>query len=171
MKAWIALPVLPLLLAACGETDQPAVEAEKPGQVAEPAAIDLPSPPPKPQFTMILPGPEQKDPASLLSFWKGAVQAGDTDAARRAWRKEVRTGGTAPRWANLDGISVRFQGGQMEGAAGSLYYSVPVALVGTSIDETEVELTGQMTLHRVNDVPGASRDELSWRIESIDWDG
>ena len=59
----------------------------------------------------------------------------------------------------------------MEGAAGSLYYTVPIALVGTSIDETEVELKGEMTLRRANDVPGASPDELSWRIESVNWEG
>ena len=171
MKAWLVLSPMALLLAGCGDPDEPAVSADKVEPADEPRAVDLPPPPPRPEFTMILPGPDQKDPKSLLSFWKGAVEAGDTDAARRAWRKEVRTGGTAPRWANMDRIGVTFGEGQMEGAAGSLYYTVPVALVGTSIDEVEVELKGQMTLRRANDVPGASRDQLSWRIESVDWEG
>ena len=175
MKAWLALPApllaSALLLPGCGETDERTVEAETAEPTIDPQPVELPPPPPQPEFTMVLPGPDQKNPESLLSFWKGAVEAGDTDAARRAWRKEVRTGGTAPRWANLDRISVTFQDGQMEGAAGSLYYTVPVALVGTSIDEAEVELKGEMTLRRANDVPGASRDELSWRIESVNWEG
>lgn len=172
----LALPALALMATGCGESREPefeTLEAEPTEPQVEPLSIELddPEPPPRREFTMILPGPDQKDPKSLLSYWSGAVEAGDVDAARRAWRKEVRTGGTAPRWANLSNITVTSQDGRMEGAAGSLYYSMPIMLRGQSIDDADVELAGTMTLRRANDVPGANADELSWRIESIDWDG
>ncbi len=174
--ATLALPALALLTAGCGDNGQPAADTQDTQQAEpqlDPLSIELsdPEPAPKPEFTMILPGPEQKDPKSLLTYWSGAVEAGDVDAARRAWRKEVRTGGTAPRWANLSGITVTSGDGRMEGAAGSLYYTVPVTLKGKSIDNADVDLEGTMTLRRANDVPGASADQLSWRIESINWNG
>ena len=172
----LALPALALMAAGCGESQEPefeTLEAEPSEPQVVPLSIELndPEPAAREAFTMILPGPDQKDPKSLLSYWIGAVEAGDVDAARRAWRKEVRTGGTAPRWANLSNITVTSGDGRMEGAAGSLYYTVPVTLDGRSIDDVDVELAGTMTLRRANDVPGANADELSWRIESIDWDG
>ena len=172
----LTLSALAVLATGCEESGQPVAEAPETRTAqpeVEPLSIELsdPAPAPKPEFTMVLPGPEQKDPSSLVSYWSGAVEAGEVDAARRAWRKEVRTGGTAPRWANLSNITVTSGEGRMEGAAGSLYYVVPIALNGRSIDNAEVELAGTMTLRRANDVPGASADQLSWRIESIDWDG
>lgn len=156
----LALPAL--ALTACGPSEQP---VEVPAEEIEQTA------PPLPEFDMELPGPGQTDPADLTAYWKGAVEAGDTDAARRAWRVEVRTGGTAPRWANLSNITVAYGDGREEGAAGSLYYTVPVTLTGYTVDEVETALSGTMTLRRANDVPGADADRLSWRIASIDWDG
>ena len=51
--------------------------------------------------------------------------------------------------------------GESEGAAGSLYYTAPV----TVTDGTRV-LKGDVVLRRVNDVPGATEEQLRWHIES-----
>ncbi len=58
--------------------------------------------------------------------------------------------------------------GEVEGAAGSLYVTVPVQVYG------RIAATGkpwytlrQVTLRRVNDVPGSSEADRRWHIESI----
>ncbi|MDT0575407.1 hypothetical protein RM533_04325 [Croceicoccus sp. F390] len=122
-------------------------------------------------FNLHLPGPDQEKPEPLLRYWKQAVEAGDRTAARRAWRQGIGSGGTAPRWSNLSDIVVNYGTGRMQGAAGSIYYEVPVVLKGTGASGNDTTLEGRLTLRRVNDVPGANTEQLSWRIASIDWDG
>jgi membrane-bound inhibitor of C-type lysozyme len=58
--------------------------------------------------------------------------------------------------------------GQVEGAAGSLYVDVPVVIYGRLADGAEFHRKGNVTLRRVNDVPGATAEQLKWRIERID---
>ena len=54
--------------------------------------------------------------------------------------------------------------GQIEGAAGSLFVEVPVVVYGTMKTGEPVNLKGKVRLRRVNDVPGATADQLSWHI-------
>jgi len=49
----------------------------------------------------------------------------------------------------------------MEGAAGSLFYTVPV-----NIDDGARTISGEIVLRRANDVPGATREQLRWHVES-----
>lgn len=57
--------------------------------------------------------------------------------------------------------------GRIEGAAGSLYIEVPVVLYGRYATGAEYHASGKATLRRVNDVPGATPEQLKWRIETI----
>ena len=57
--------------------------------------------------------------------------------------------------------------GPVEGAAGSLYVQVPVVLYGRYVTGGAYRRAGQVTLRRVNRVPGATAAQLSWRIERI----
>ena len=54
--------------------------------------------------------------------------------------------------------------GEIEGAAGSLFVEVPVVVYGTTKTGEPVNLKGKVRLRRVNDVPGATPDQLSWHI-------
>lgn len=54
--------------------------------------------------------------------------------------------------------------GEIEGAAGSLFVEVPVVVYGTMKTGEPVNLKGKVRLRRVNDVPGATPDQLSWHI-------
>ena len=56
-----------------------------------------------------------------------------------------------------------------EGAAGSIYVNVPTVLYGKRGSGAEFSRSGQMTLRRVNDVPGSTETQRRWHIESAAW--
>ena len=58
--------------------------------------------------------------------------------------------------------------GVVEGAAGSLYVSVPVVTYGRLANGGPLHQSGAAVLRRVNDVPGASAEQRRWRIERFD---
>ncbi len=58
--------------------------------------------------------------------------------------------------------------GRIEGAAGSLYISIPVRIQATRKTGEEVRVSGEATLRRSNDVPGATPEQLSWHVMRIE---
>ena len=58
-------------------------------------------------------------------------------------------------------------GGQ-EGAAGSIYLSLPLTVSG-KIDGKDASRSGSIVMRRVNDVPGSTEKQRQWHIERIDW--
>ncbi len=58
--------------------------------------------------------------------------------------------------------------GRVEGAAGSLYIEVPVTVTGMLTSGRPYRLEGPVTLRRANDVPGATAEQLQWRISISD---
>jgi hypothetical protein len=58
--------------------------------------------------------------------------------------------------------------GPIEGAAGSLFVTVPVQVNAQKRSREKVRLVGEVTLRRVNDVPGSTPEQRSWRIFRID---
>jgi hypothetical protein len=68
----------------------------------------------------------------------------------------------------LQNITVAVSGGDMEGAAGSIYYTVPTTISGTGPDGGRQVLKGEVVLRRVNDVDGATPSQLKWHIVQVD---
>ena len=58
--------------------------------------------------------------------------------------------------------------GDQEGAAGSIYVSVPLTLSGTAHGK-HLSRSATAILRRVNDVPGSTEAQRHWHIERIDW--
>jgi len=81
---------------------------------------------------------------------------------------------TAEQFAQSNAIFDEVHGevyapGQVEGAAGSLYVTVPVKLYGKVTPGGDFERKGVATLRRVNDVPGSTEEQRRWHIAKIDW--
>ena len=96
------------------------------------------------------------DDAQDLWSEKGAVGAEDDEAFARRFRNfsEIHANIGAP--------------GEMEGAAGSSYVTVPVQVYGRlAVNGKPWYMLRQVVLRRVNDVPGSNEADRRWHIESI----
>jgi hypothetical protein len=58
--------------------------------------------------------------------------------------------------------------GKLEGAAGSVYVTVPFQLYGKLQSGGDFAEAGTATLRRVNDVPGSTREQRQWHIVKFD---
>ena len=93
------------------------------------------------------------------------------------------------RWAEANGlwgntaVAAEFEGklsqfsqvhleignpGDPEGAAGSIYVTMPVIFYGDQLDGQPFRRAGEVTLRRVNDVPGSTEAQRHWHIERIE---
>jgi hypothetical protein len=59
--------------------------------------------------------------------------------------------------------------GNEEGAAGSIYVTVPVSFYGKDQNAAKFRRPAEVILRRVNDVPGSTEAQRRWHIERIDW--
>ena len=59
--------------------------------------------------------------------------------------------------------------GDTEGAAGSIYTTVPVVFYGKTKAGGSFRRAANVILRRVNDVPGSTEAQRRWHIERIEW--
>ena len=151
-----------LTLAGCG-TQEPTPQPEA-SSLATPAATTAELSTPAPAA---VPTPStSRDPANVLVHWATAITTGDWPAVRAYWGNEGGDSGLAPaqfadKWNVLQNPKVAIGDGEQEGAAGSSFYTAPV-----TITDGARTITGEVVLRRVNDVDGASAEQLRWHIES-----
>ncbi|ALE17185.1 hypothetical protein AMC99_01897 [Altererythrobacter epoxidivorans] len=88
-------------------------------------------------------------------------------ADRKKWPKAE----FAVIFSDLEEVTVAVPTGEMEGAAGSLYYTAPVTITGTDVIGRPVTIEGEAILRRTNDVDGATPEQRRWHFQSLslDW--
>lgn len=152
--AWIVAP-----------SDLPS-EDSAPDVASKPAATDAAAadPAPNPAYAAALNA--RRDPGKVLAAWGTAVEARDWASVRAFWGDHGKGSGLdtkafTARWGKLVQPRVTIDPGQSEGAAGSIYYTAPVTII-----DGARRLTGEVVLRRVNDVPGATAEQLRWHIDS-----
>ncbi|HTM94895.1 MAG TPA: hypothetical protein VL100_03625 [Croceibacterium sp.] len=174
---------LVLPLAACGPQQPATTEGAStpdPGPVASPA----PSPTPTasapvrdytpPRLTADAEKGE-KGARNLLLAWASAMEDRAFGPAYALFGEYAeRTGQSASEYADTFAdyrtVNAAIGEGTSEGAAGSIYYEVPVTLSGTTRSGGTYLREGTMTLRRVNDVDGATPSQLRWHLERLEWD-
>jgi hypothetical protein len=107
---------------------------------------------------------ERKDPDRVLRFYAAALHARDWVAAAKAWGRDSGVTATTLKasYDRADPPRLVLDKGEVEGAAGSLFYEAPVSLHFGTEGEPE---RGSLVLRRVNDVDGATPEQLRWHIE------
>lgn len=158
-----------LLLAACGQS-QP--EQDENFSLLIPNEANPPAPPPPSPHPPVPSLAEPRgtiDPMSIEAAGQvvqryGALieQQRDSEAAK-LWGDAGAAADFAkdlPPKAHLEIGELR----QMEGAAGSIYTTVPVVFTSDRFRRS-----ASVILRRVNDVPGSTEAQRRWHIERIDW--
>jgi hypothetical protein len=107
---------------------------------------------------------EKADPERLLRFYTNAIRIGDWQTAARAWSLDAQM---TPEKLQAEfsgdaGPKVAVGKGDWENAAGSVFYEAPLTITFADARESR---RGSIVLQRANDVPGASGQQLVWRIE------
>jgi hypothetical protein len=134
-----------------------------------------------------------RSPAASLSEPKGPIDPKSAEAAGQvvqhygALIEQKRWDDAAKLWGNSD-AAAEFDGklesnqethleigdlGRPEGAAGSIYLSVPVTLYGKDALGKQFRAKRMIVLRRVNDVPGSTEAQRRWHIERVEtaWPG
>jgi hypothetical protein len=160
------------LLSACNRSadHQPTASAQRAvNDVANGAAPAAP--------TSLLEPKESIDPKSVEA-------AGEVVQHYGALVKRAQFLQAEPLWTDLEAarafavaLDARFKDvhveigalGATEGAAGSIYTTVPATFSGTSERGQPLRLPASIILRRVNDVTGSTERQRRWHIERIDW--
>lgn len=178
--------LLCLSLAACG---RPASAPAQPGAAPPASAITPPSPVAYPPVEPREPGtpggfPDDRTPLSEAPFTATSAQ-GAADVmqhyyaliGQKRYAEALQLWGPAAEAATAFersfGDKLEYHGlvgspGEIEGAAGSLFVTVPIQVYGRLRDGRELHQLGKATLRRVNDVPGSTAVQRLWHIERID---
>ena len=101
----------------------------------------------------------QKNYIAAWALWADGGRASGS-ATPDAFRQ------TFAKYAQYDALSGA--PGSIEGAAGSLFVTVPVVIYGRLTTGAEVHEKGEATLRRVNNVDGSTPEQRRWHIEKIE---
>ena len=168
---FVQMAFLPILVLAAGcERKAPEQEPEASKVAVEPVATASPRSEPTAPPSQTEPAKldtaalaDRKDPDRLLRYYAAALAARDWAAAARAWGKGsgVTAATLKAAYDRAEAPELEVGRGEQDGGAGSLYYEAPVVLrFGQAMPER-----GSLILRRVNDVDGATPEQLRWHIE------
>jgi len=134
----------------------------------------LPSTPPEDAaFPIAANEPTAQEAIDVVRDYYAAINARNYAQAFALWSDGGRASGQSPQqfangFARTNGVSVEVMApGRIDGAAGSRYIEVPVALTATQDDGSHRKYVGAYTLRRAV-VEGATPEQRAWRIASAD---
>lgn len=130
------------------------------GKAPQPEAATTAAP------AVVLAPSASRDPGEVLIGWAKAVSLRDWASARAYWGDKGAASGLSEQafsqvWSVIKNPDVSLGTGALEGAAGSSFYTAPVIIA-----DGQRRIAGHVVLRRVNDVPGATPEQLRWHIES-----
>lgn len=163
-QAMPILTALSLTLAGCGGG----------GEAADNGIITRSEPASNPVPPLTPPGPDGTDSpqaaAKVVQSYYALIEQGRYREAWALWSDGGRASGMSADAfaASFDGLADYHAAvgapGAAEGAAGSIYLTVPVRVYGRLASGESFSMAGPVTLRRVNDVPGSTEEQRRWHI-------
>ena len=154
---------LALFATGCGGAEEPA--ADRADEAPASSTPALPGPGRAPQVADF-PELASRDCPTVVQFYLEALSGREWDKAALVWDDPVIDG------ARLEAVFGAYKDLQLEwpepfveGAAGSSFCNVSGNLTDVA-DPAKAMIEGTMLLRRVNDVPGATPDQLRWTLQS-----
>ena len=170
-RAAIAIAVAALAACSRPAPEQPdasalASSAAEAAAAASAEAMPSANPAGSPAAPPELPS-ESRDPAKVVVAWAKTMSLKRWGSAHLYWgdfgaRSGLTLAQFAAKWGKLANPEFELHAGDTEGGAGSLYYTAPIVLI-----DGKRHVRGEIVLRRVNDVDGASPEQLRWHIESL----
>lgn len=117
------------------------------------------------------PAPPEPGPGDTVRLYYRDLAQHRYRAAWRLWAREGQASGASlvafrAGFANTRSTAVRVAGPvASEGAAGSIWATVPVEVDATTRAGRRQRFRGTYTLRRVNDVDGSTAQQRRWHIE------
>lgn len=124
------------------------------------------------------PLPEPKGPidpksaeaaGQVVQHYGALIEQGRWTESWKLWSNPAAAKQFDRNWRNDSEVHMEVgKPADMEGAAGSIYISVPVVFYGKSKAGDSFRRPATAILRRVNDVPGSTEAQRHWHIERID---
>ena len=128
--------------------------------------MTLPAPPAAPSLKADLSALDSRDCRTVAQAYFDALARGDYGLAARVWSDPaIDQARLKAAFAGYKQPRVAIAAMEQEGAAGSSYCTVSGTL-SDGADAGKPARKGQVVLKRVNDVPGATPQQLRWTIRS-----
>ena len=176
---WPGLAMLALV--ACGQAGDRQARSDKPQPAAASNDAAPAIPPPgtgpdaKTPFAPVKPAADPKGPEAareVVRSYGELIADGRWDDAQKLWGSpETAAVVAASLKSSRDLYLETGPPSAPEGAAGSIYVTVPVTLYRNDKQNEASRRAGSVILRRVNDVPGSTEAQRRWHIERIDWTG
>jgi len=189
-KNWIRVPVGSIVVVAAIAACSSQAPQSQDSNLSNAVAVNGGAPSAQPEMAAPAPGtpgglPDDRTP---LSEPQGPIDPKSAEAAGQvvqhygALIEQRRFDEAAILWTDAKGAKtfgdrfrtyreIHVQVGKpadMEGAAGSIYITVPVVLNGASSSGSPFTCRGDATLRRANDVPGSTERQRQWHIAAIE---
>lgn len=116
----------------------------------------------------------QSGPSSVLQQYFHALGAGQFDQAYALWRTQSHQAPASPadlksQYNDVASIQMTVTGDtRTEGAAGTVYATVPITVTEHTRDGTDKSRTGKCVLARSNNVPASAAKAQHWQLHSCD---
>ena len=106
----------------------------------------------------------------VVQHYGALIEQGRWTESWTLWSRTDAAKAFDANWRNASDVHMEIgKPGDSEGAAGSIYITVPAIFYGKTKAGGSFRRGANVILRRVNDVPGSTEAQRRWHIERVEW--